>query len=138
LHEERIHSRVFIGDSKRHWFGYDRHTPAGRIQQNSPPVFELIVPNEVTSSSGNLVAHRVLPPLGADFASGTVTTFGGTSFVFVSPARTAELLYEVTAARPFREEMAAGQSMRSTYSCPGISRVAQAGQVHGRLAPVMD
>ena len=84
-----------------------------------PPVFELVVPNEVTSSSGNLVAHRVLPPLGADFASGTVTTSGGTSFVFVSPARTAELLYEVTAAaRPSKGEMALGQSMLSTYRCP--------------------
>jgi hypothetical protein len=61
----------------------------------------LTVPNQVTSSSGELVAHRVLPPLGADFASGTVTTATGTSTIAVSAAHTAEVLYEVTAASPY-------------------------------------
>ena len=64
-------------------------------------VFVFIVPNEVTSSSGNLVAHRVFPPLGSNFAGGTVSTFGGFSLEFVTAAHTAELLYEVTASAPF-------------------------------------
>ncbi len=64
-------------------------------------VTALIVPNEVTSSSGDLVAHRVLPPLGTNFAAGTVTTATGDSLVAVSASHTAELLYEVTAAAPY-------------------------------------
>src|SRR5579871_221205 len=39
-----------------------------------PSVFVLIVPNEVTSSSGHLVAHRVLPPFGATDEFGTILT----------------------------------------------------------------
>lgn len=59
------------------------------------------VPNQVVSSSGDLVAHRVLPPFGADFSAGTVTTATGYSTVVVSPAHTVELLYQVTAASPY-------------------------------------
>jgi hypothetical protein len=64
-------------------------------------IVSLAVPNQVTSSSGELVAHRVLPPLGVDFAAGTVTTATGDSTVAVSSSRTAELLYEVTAVSPY-------------------------------------
>src|SRR4029077_8482776 len=44
-----------------------------------PSVFFLIVPNEVTSSSGALVAHRVFPPLGPDFAGGILPILSGFS-----------------------------------------------------------
>ncbi|HYL79067.1 MAG TPA: hypothetical protein VEU96_33055 [Bryobacteraceae bacterium] len=73
-----------------------------RLSNIPPSVFVVIVPNEVTSSSGNLVAHRVFPPLGPTFAGGTVSTFGGFSFEFVNAAHKADLLYEVTAAAPFQ------------------------------------
>jgi hypothetical protein len=56
-----------------------------------------ILPNQVTSSSGDLVVHRLLPPLGTHFAAGTVITAAGNSTVSVSAALTAELLYKVTA-----------------------------------------
>jgi hypothetical protein len=64
-------------------------------------VSTLTVPNQVISSSGDLVAHRVLPPLGTHFAAGTVTTATGNSTVSVSATHTAELLYDVTAASPY-------------------------------------
>lgn len=64
-------------------------------------VTTLTVPNQVTSSSGALVAHRVLPPLGTHFAAGTVTTSTGSSTVTVTATHTAELLYDVTAASPY-------------------------------------
>lgn len=73
-----------------------------RLSNIPPSVFVIILPNEVTSSSGNLVAHRVFPPLGPTFAGGTVSTFGGLSFEFVGSAHKADLLYEVTAAAPFQ------------------------------------
>ncbi len=102
-----------------------------------PPVFEVVVPNEVTSSSGNLVAHRVLPPLGGDFASGTVTTSSGTSLVFVSPARTAELLYEVTAAAPFQGRNGCGTIDAFDIPLSGIFPVSlKPVKVIGRFAPV--
>ncbi len=56
----------------------------------------------MTSSSGNLVSHRVFPPLEPTLAGGTVSTFGGFSFEFFSAAHKADLLYEVTAAAPFQ------------------------------------
>jgi hypothetical protein len=64
----------------------------------------LTVPNQVTSSGGALVAHRVLPPFGADFSQGTVTTATGSSTATVSATQTAELLYDVTAAAPYLGE----------------------------------
>jgi hypothetical protein len=69
---------------------------------NIPPgAFVLIVPDRVVSSSGELVAHRVLPPFATNFSGGTVTTSSGDGLVLVSASHTAELLYEVTAAAPF-------------------------------------
>jgi hypothetical protein len=72
-----------------------------RIQGIPPGAFVLIVPTEVTSSSGELVAHRVLPPFASNFAGGTVVTGAGDGLVVVGAAHTAELLYEVTAATPY-------------------------------------
>jgi len=70
--------------------------------ENLPPsVFVLIVPNQVPSSSGKLVAHRVIPPIAADFTGGSVLVFPGFGLVPVSANHTAEILYEVTAAVPF-------------------------------------
>lgn len=66
-----------------------------------PPASVLFVPDEITSTSGKLVAHRVFPPFAADFTGGTLLSGGGVSPVFPSPARTADVLYEVTAAAPF-------------------------------------
>jgi hypothetical protein len=60
----------------------------------------LIVPNEVSASSGPLVAHRVFPPFAADFVGGSIPIIGGVSLVGVS-GHSAELLYEVTANSPF-------------------------------------
>jgi len=65
-----------------------------------PAAFLLLVPNEVTSSSGQLVAHRVFPPFAADFTGGAIPLVGGDSLAFVS-GHSAEVLYEVTAASPF-------------------------------------
>lgn len=73
----------------------------GSLSDLPGSVFLLIVPNEVTSSSGLLVAHRVLPPFGANHQTGAVLTVGGESLVLVTPSHTAELLYEVTAAAPY-------------------------------------
>jgi len=70
------------------------------IEDIPPGAFVLIVPDRVVSSSGELVAHRVLPPFATNFTGGTVTTSAGDSLVFVS-GHAAELLYEVTAAAPF-------------------------------------
>jgi hypothetical protein len=67
----------------------------------------LTVPNQVTSSGGGLVAHRVFPPFGADFSMGTVTTATGTSTATVSATQTAEL-YDVTAATPYLGENGCG------------------------------
>jgi hypothetical protein len=64
-------------------------------------VTAVTVPNQVASSSGELMAHRVLPPFGADFSAGTVTTATGYSTVAVSAAHTVELLYQVAAASPY-------------------------------------
>jgi hypothetical protein len=105
---------------------------------NVPPgVFVFIVPNEVTSSSGNLVAHRVFPPLGATFAGGTVSTFGGFSLEFVTAARTAELLYEVTASAPFLGKN--GCATIDGFNIPAFSFFPvplTAAVVKGHLAPV--
>jgi hypothetical protein len=68
---------------------------------NIPPaVSVLIVPNQVVSSSGTLIAHRVTPPFAADFTGGTVSLAAGTSTIPV-PLHEADLLYEVTGAPPF-------------------------------------
>ena len=64
-------------------------------------VTSLSVPNQVTSLSGDLVAHRVLPPLGPHFGAGTVTTATGNSTVAVSATHIAVVLYDVTAAAPY-------------------------------------
>jgi hypothetical protein len=72
-----------------------------KISKLPPGVHMLVVPNEVTSANGALVAHRVHPPFGAAFEGGTVSTAGGNSHVTVQN-HAAELLYEVTAAAPFK------------------------------------
>lgn len=71
------------------------------LQSIPPGITTLIVPNQVTSLGGALVAHRVLPPFGSDLSKGTVLTAPGNSLAFVSAAHTAGLLYEVTAAAPY-------------------------------------
>jgi hypothetical protein len=71
-----------------------------KITSLPPAAFLLIVPNEVTSSSGQLVAHRVFPPFAADFTGGTIPITGGVSLVGVT-GHSAELLYEVTANAPY-------------------------------------
>jgi hypothetical protein len=71
-------------------------------------VTTLTVPNEVTSSGGALVAHRVFPPFGSDYSKGTVTTATGDSTATVSAADSAQLLYDVTAAAPYLGENGCG------------------------------
>lgn len=65
-----------------------------------PAAFFLIVPNEIVSSSGQLVAHRVFPPFAPDFVGGSIPIVGGSSLVGIS-GHSAEVLYEVTASAPF-------------------------------------
>jgi hypothetical protein len=99
--------------------------------------FVFVVPNEVTSSSGNLVAHRVLPPLGSDFSIGTVLTGGGVSLAFVTAAHTADLLYEVTAAAPFLGKN--GCATLDSFHIPALGFFPAplgAAVVKGHLAPV--
>ncbi|MDP8983100.1 MAG: hypothetical protein M3O35_21190 [Acidobacteriota bacterium] len=105
---------------------------------NVPPgVFVFIVPNEVNSTTGNLVAHRVFPPLGGNFAGGTVSTGGGLSLEFVTAARTAELLYEVTASAPFLGKNGCGALDAFTIPAFGFFPVPLTSvNVKGRLAPV--
>jgi hypothetical protein len=71
-----------------------------KVSSLPPAAFLLIVPNEVTSSSGQLVAHRVFPPFAADFVGGSIPLVGGVSLVGVS-GHSAEILYEVTANAPY-------------------------------------
>ena len=68
-----------------------------------PSVGALVVPQEVMSSTGELVAHLVLPvvPFGADFSGGAVSQAPGMTLLQVPPSQTVNLLYEVTAAAPF-------------------------------------
>jgi hypothetical protein len=68
----------------------------------------LTVPNQVTSSGGALVAHRVFPPFGSDYSEGTVTTATGDSTATVSATHIAELLYDVTGAAPYLGENGCG------------------------------
>ncbi|HTC87804.1 MAG TPA: hypothetical protein VK686_05865 [Bryobacteraceae bacterium] len=79
-----------------------------RLTGIPPGVTTLTVPNQVTSLGGSLVAHRVLPPFGAHFAKGAITTAPGDSTVSVSATHTAELLYDVTAAAPYLGETGCG------------------------------
>ena len=72
-----------------------------RFVKISPAVPFFVAPNEVTSSSGNLVAHLVTPPFAANFTGGTVLTSPGNTILPVSSTHTLDLLYEVTAAFPF-------------------------------------
>ena len=102
-----------------------------------PSVFFLIVPNQVTSSSGALVAHRVFPPLGSDFAAGFLPIVPGFSIVAVSAAHKAEVLYEVTANSPFQGVN--GCPATESFTMPVISffptSLASA-VITGRLAPI--
>jgi hypothetical protein len=97
----------------------------------------LFVPDEVTSTSGQLVAHRVSPPFAADFIGGTILSGGGLSPVFVSPAHTAEVLYEVTAAAPFAgvNGCTANDSFDIHVSIPAQVSL-HAVKAKGHLAPV--
>jgi len=79
-----------------------------RLKDIPVGVTMLTVPNQVTSLSGSLVAHRVLPPFGVHFAKGVITTSTGDSTVAVSATHTAELLYDVTAAAPYLGETGCG------------------------------
>jgi hypothetical protein len=63
-------------------------------------VAALNIPDQVTSSSGDLVAQAVLPPYGTYFAAGTLTSGTGTTAIPVT-AGTAQALYEVLAAAPY-------------------------------------
>jgi hypothetical protein len=102
-----------------------------------PSVFFLIVPNEVTSSSGALVAHRVFPPLGSDFAGGFLPIIPGFSIAPVSATHTAEVLYEVTANSPFQGVNGCGAI--ESFNIPAFSvfptSLAPA-TITGRLAPI--
>lgn len=100
-------------------------------------VSALTVPNQVTSSSGALVAHRVLPPLGPHFGAGTVTTATGSSTVAVTATHTADLLYDVTAAAPYLGEN--GCSALDTFSIgviPSLPVSMTSTVVTGFLAPL--
>jgi len=102
-----------------------------------PAVFFLIVPNEVTSSSGALVAHRVFPPLGSDFAGGFLPIVSGLSVVSVSAAHTAEVLYEVTANSPFQGINGCGAIESFTVPVISFFPVSLApATITGRLAPI--
>jgi len=87
---------------------------------NLPPsVFTLIVPFQVTSTFGLLVAHLVIPPYGPNHEFGTVSTFTGTSAVMVNPvSHTAEVLYEIAAAAPYAGKNGCG--VTETISIPVI------------------
>jgi hypothetical protein len=108
-----------------------------QISNIPPVVFALTVPNQVVSSSGNLVAHRVMPPFGSNYAGGAPSLAAGTSNALVTVFQTAEILYEVTAAAPF-----AGRNGCATIDTLNLSAipsfpVSLAGaNVKGRLAPV--
>ena len=83
-----------LADTSTRLLGTLSHLPAS--------VSLLIVPFEVTSSSGLLVAHLVLPPYGPNHEFGTVSTSTGTSAVAVNPiSHTAEVVYELAAAAPY-------------------------------------
>jgi hypothetical protein len=60
----------------------------------------VIVPNDVVSGSGQLVAARIAPPYAPPFASGVPIVAGGLGAVPVA-AGTATILYEVVAAAPY-------------------------------------
>jgi hypothetical protein len=70
------------------------------IANISPAVSALVVPNQVPAPAGTLVAHRVVGYL-PNYSGGAVLTTTGLGTVAVTPAHTADLLYEVTAAAPF-------------------------------------
>jgi hypothetical protein len=102
-----------------------------------PSVFFLIVPNQVTSSSGALVAHRVFPPLGSDFAGGFLPIVPGFSVVVVSAAHTAEVLYEVTASSPFQGVNGCGVIESFTIPVTSFFPTPLApATITGRLAPL--
>jgi hypothetical protein len=105
---------------------------------NIPPAITVLVaPNEVTSSSGSLVAHRVLPPFASNFTGGTVLTSPGYSPAFVTATHTAKLLYEVTAAPPFLGTN--GCFTLDTFNIPALSLVSvslASVTANGHLAPV--
>ncbi len=105
--------------------------------ENVPPsVIFLIVPNEVNSTTGQLVAHRVLPPLAADFTGGTVLTIPGFSLVLVSAAHTADVLYEVTAAAPYNGVNGCGKlDSFSVDVFPFFPNSLQTAKISGHFAP---
>lgn len=108
-----------------------------QISNIPPAVFALSVPNQVLSSSGNLVAHRVMPPFGSNYAGGVLSLAAGTSNALVTAFQTAEVLYEVTAAAPFAGKN--GCAMIDAFNISAIPSfpVSMAGaNVKGRLAPV--
>jgi hypothetical protein len=101
-----------------------------------PSVFLLIVPNEVTSSSGLLVAHRVFPPFAADFTGGSIPLIPAVSIVSVS-GHAAEVLYEVTANAPFQG--VTGCAAKETFTVGVISLFSaslKSATITGRLAPI--
>jgi hypothetical protein len=104
---------------------------------NLPPaVFLLIVPNEVTSSSGLLVAHRVFPPFAPDFTGGTIPLIPAVSIVPVS-GHAAEVLYEVTANAPYQGVngcAAKDTFVMGVFSLFPVSLKSAA--ITGRLAPI--
>ena len=102
-----------------------------------PSVFFLIVPNEVTSSSGALVAHRVFPPLGSDFSGGVLPIIPFVSVVGVTAAHTAQVLYEVTANSPFQGVTGCGAN--DAFNIPVLSffpTPLTSTAITGRLAPI--
>jgi len=102
-----------------------------------PSVLFLIVPNEVTSSSGALVAHRVFPPFTSSFTGGLLPILPGASIVVVSAAHTAELLYEVTAAAPYQGVNGCATITSFTIPVAAFFPTTLApAMVSGRLAPV--
>jgi hypothetical protein len=105
---------------------------------NLPPsVFVLIVPFEVTSNLGSLVAHLVIPPYGPNHEFGTVSTFTGTSMVAVNPlTHTAEVVYELAAAAPYAGVTGCGVTHIFTIPViPFFQASLASAKVTGVLAP---
>jgi len=85
---------IGLADTSTRLLATISHVPAS--------VFLLVVPFEITSSSGLLVAHLVLPPFGPHHEFGMISTFSGTTAVAVNPvSHTAEVVYELAAAAPY-------------------------------------
>jgi hypothetical protein len=104
-----------------------------------PSMGSLVVPEQVTSSSGQLVAHRVIPqtPLGADFSGGNISLDIGTSFLPIGPSQEGDLVYEVTSAAPYAGQNGCGMIESFNIPVHAFHPVPMKNvQVTGHLAPM--